>query len=723
MGSFQIHRHGLAAWASLAVWVFLAAPVRADEAEDVIEVPKISVTDGAIQGQQPLVSQTEGTKSYTSNASSVADKTATSTKDIANTVSVETRQYLDDRGITDIFQAMREMPGVTALPNNGVQSQYNARGYSIGGMYNGIPSYNSFTTFQQLDLAIYDRLEFLHGPAGLLDGAGQPGGVVNLVTKKAQKTAAASTSLSYGSWNNRRAEGDITAPLNEDGSLRARLVAVAQDRNFYYDNASQVKRLGYGEVEYDIDPSTTATLSLAVQTNRQSPFYGQPLSATGQRLNLPRSFNTMTAWSMDEDMIHEENASVEHRFANGWTGKIQGVWRQEQETNLNSEPKAGVNTSTMTTSYWGPEAYSERYYHYATDAYMSGPFDLLGRTHKLLLGLNTDSYNETYKEGSLADVSNVSIFSLPSTLTNPGNIAYDNGKKTDIFQYGPYGQVRLSVLDPLTLVGGGRVTYFDTRTRKVSPSTETSWTQGAKAGGQVTPYGGAIYDLTKEIALYGSWAEIFMPQSQQSYSSGPLQPRQGQQYEFGTKGSWFDNKLNVSLAYYDIDDINRSYADPDHNGYYLAMGEMETRGVDFEIGGRLAPGWDVSASYSYMISQLLVDKTGTGTTPTNWYPRHMIKAWAKYSFETGELKGLSLGLGLDAQSRIWGNSSNSYIAQSSYGVLNGLIGYEINDHLSLALNANNITDTKYFITTGRSLGVYNTYGDPQNFMLTLKVKM
>lgn len=732
MTNMTTRRHLLLAGASIAALLLAHPPARAEDQTDTVEVPKISVTDSANSNPTSANTMTEGSKSYAAQASGVADKVGTPLKETANTVSVETRQYLDDRGTTDIFQAMRNMPGVTALPNDGVQAQYNARGYGVGGMTNGISSFNSFSTFQQLDLSIYDHLEYVHGPSGVMNGGSTTnmigaGGVVNMVTKKAQKNYAASVTQSVGSWNNYRTEGDVTGPLNADGSLRARLVVAGQDRSFYYDRSSQVKRVGYGEIEYDINPSTLLTAYATIQTNRQTPFYGAPLSTTGQRLNLPRSFNTMTWWSMNNDEIQEEGGSLEHNFANGWTAKVQGISREEYDHARDSEQSTGVNTTTMTTSYFGPSDSTYTYFHHAEDAYIAGPFEAFGRTHKLLIGANAESYRYDTSSGSLSNVNNVNIFSLPTSLTTDPSIPYTSGSKYKAVQYGPYGQVRLQVLDPVTLVGGGRVTNFDYRDRNVPPSTATNWKDESHYNGVVTPYGGLIYEVNKQVSLYGSWSDVFVPQTNKDYQGNVLSPREGQQYEVGVKTSWLDDRLNSSIALYDLDDVNGSMKDTVHstntNTYYVSAGEVVTRGVDYEISGKPAPGWDISASYSYMYSQYKTNLTLTGATPTNWYPRHLVKTWGKYSFEQGPLKGLSLGMGVYAQSRIWGNSSNSYIAQSSYATLDGMIGYEVNDNLSLNFNANNITDTKYFITTGRSTGTYNTYGDPRNFMLTLKAKI
>lgn len=726
------NRQRLLAGVSIAALFFRLTPVWAEEANEAVQVPKISVTDTADTGTAPVSTMTEGSKSYAAQATGVGDKVGTPLKETANTVSVETRQYLDDRDTTDIFQAMRNMPGVTAIPNNGVQSQYNARGYGIGGMTNGIASFNSFSTFQQLDLAVYDHLEYLHGPAGVMNGGSTTnmigvGGVVNMVTKKAQKNFAASVAETLGSWNNYRTEGDVTGPLNADGSLRARLVVAGQDRGFYYDRGSQVKRLGYGEIEYDINSATLLTAYATIQTNRQTPFYGVPLSTTGQKLNLPRSFNAMTWWSADTNQIQEEGASLEHHFGNGWTAKIQGISREEYDSYRDSEPSAGVNTSTMTTSYWGPEDYTTTYFHHAEDAYVAGPFEAFGRTHKLLLGVNAESYRYDQSSGSLSNVNNVNIFSLPTSLTNDPVIPYDTGYKYKAIQYGPYGQLRLQVLDPITLVGGGRLTNFDFRDRNTPPSTATNWKDESHYTGVFTPYGGLIYELNKQVSLYGSWSDVFVPQTTKDYQGNVLAPRKGEQYEVGVKTSWLDDKLNSSLAFYDLDDLNGSMKDTVHSGggktYYVSAGEVVTKGMDYEISGRPAPGWDVSASYSYMYSQYKTNLTLTGSTPTNWYPRHLVKTWGKYSFEQGELKGLSLGMGLYMQSRTWGNSTNAYLAQSSYATLDGMIGYEVNDKLSLNFNANNITDTKYLISTGRGTGTYNTYGDPRNFLLSVKFKM
>ncbi len=158
-----------------------------------------------VQGTPLDAATTEGSGSYTSGAVTVAGKEAVPRREIPNSVSVVTRQQMDDQAMVTVTDALKQATGVNMVTNVPGQSWFSARGYNLGMMYDGMPAYDSLSGYQQFDLAIYDRVEVLRGPAGLLQGSDEPAGVVNLVRKKARADFAASATLSAGSWNSTRA--------------------------------------------------------------------------------------------------------------------------------------------------------------------------------------------------------------------------------------------------------------------------------------------------------------------------------------------------------------------------------------------------------------------------------------------------------------------------------------------------------------------------------------
>lgn len=256
------------------------------------------------------------TTGYTSPAA-VGGKEALPVRQIPHSVSVITQERMRDQNLGTVSEALNQATGVTIIANDTTQSQMRSRGYSLGVSYDGIPAYNALSGTQQLDLPIYERVEILRGPAGIFTGSGEPGGVVNLVRKRAKSVYALSADVSVGSWNHHRVGLDVTGPLNEDKTVRGRAVVSLMDRDYFYDKTHTRRHLLYGTLDWDITRNTTLTLSATVQDdNTQAPSFGLPAYTTGGLVAAPRSVNTIADWSRYAWNTQEYTAELEHRFDN-----------------------------------------------------------------------------------------------------------------------------------------------------------------------------------------------------------------------------------------------------------------------------------------------------------------------------------------------------------------------------------------------------------------------
>lgn len=662
---------------------------------------------------------------YKADTANVASKGALKLREIPESVSVLTRQQMDDQGMVSMDEALEQITGVNVIANDTLSHQYFARGYALGVMYDGIPSYNGMTPSHHFDLALYERLEVLRGPAGLMRGVGEPGGSVNLVKKKPKDAFALSWKASAGSWNNYRTEADITGPLSEDGRLRGRLVAARQDQHYFYDHTSSDKSVGMAALDYDLSDNTLLSLSYSHQEQDVvAPWSGLPASSLADArgyfplLDVSRStFNAPTWGGMGYD-TREIAAALEHQFDNGWTAKVAINNRLQNQNYKYAYTSSGLNPSTQRLSYStfrGDYDYTRN----GLDIYANGPFQLLNRTHQLTVGANIETYNSEGKSGRGPTFANVP-FSEGAYLPEP-EIAYTSGSENETTQHGVYSQGRFSLSDPLTLVLGARTTHFKNKSRNIAPAVATAWRDGAEADGEITPYGGLVYDLNRNVTLYTSYTDIFVPQTQLKAGGGVLDPRIGRQYEVGTKTAWFDERLAVSLAWFDLQDENRAYADPDFptENYYLNAGKVQSRGWELEISGEPVEGLELMAGYTHLTTRFLKDRNNEGKTFSIQTPKQQFKLWGNYSFSKGALQGLSLGLGMLANSEV--QSSRGWrdeVVNSGYAVFNGRIGYKINDNYSVSLLANNLLDRTYYASVGTP-NIYNFYGEPRNFTLTL----
>ncbi|MEC5320146.1 TonB-dependent siderophore receptor [Brenneria populi subsp. brevivirga] len=671
-----------------------------------------------VWGQAP----TEDTTSYTAQEVTVAGKLPVPLKDIPQSVSVVTRQRIEDQNLTTLEDALQQVTGVTVTPNGTETSQYRSRGYSLNTTIDGVPVYNGLGGSEQFDLGIYDRVEVLRGPTALLNGSGDPGGVVNVVTKKPRDRFGASAALSAGSWDNYRSELDVTGPLNDSGSLRARAVGIWQDRDFFYDKTQQEKKVFYGVVEYDLTPDTTLSLTFADQVNNiDAPYSGLPAYTNGTLLDVSRSLNPAPAWAYSDTHTQEYVAGLEQRFDSGWTVTAKYRYMNKDYAYKDTFVSSGVNPNTYTINYFYNRQYDYEYHRRALDVYAGGPFTLFGREHQALIGYNYDDFTNEYAGNRTGgqQATNVSLFD--SSNVREYDVTATTGSRTRTIQSGVYGQTRLKVLDPLTWVIGGRVSDFSIKTRGIYPSTPSAWSESESASGEITPYTGLIYELTPQLSLYGSYSEIFIPQDYQRADGSNLKPRQGKQYEAGIKGSFYDGALNASLALFRINDTNRPFTDPDNPDYYIAAGKVRSEGWETEISGSPLPGWDITAGYAFLLTRYLEDDTETGSFSLG-EPKHSFKLWNHYRFAGGALDGLGIGGGLNAVSAYAGVRGNALdVRQGGYALLNAVVSYPINKNLSVSLNAENLTDRKYYSSVG-GLGTYNIYGAPRNFTLSLRAK-
>jgi outer-membrane receptor for ferric coprogen and ferric-rhodotorulic acid len=668
-------------------------------------------------------------RSYKPEKATVAGKVPLALREIPNSVSVLTRQQMDDQDMVTMGDAMQQMTGINVIANDTTNNQYYVRGYGLGVMYDGVTSYNGMTPSHQFDLPLYERIEVLRGPAGLLRGSGEPGGVVNLVKKRPKDSFGLSWATTVGSWDTYRVEGDVTGPLNADKTLRGRLVLSDEDRGYFYDHTHSQKWLGFGALEYDLSPQTTLSLSFSAQNqNVKAPWSGLPAYLnlsnpdTGVYPLLDVSRSTFNTPDWGRMLYHTEETSFgfEHRFDNKWLAKASFNHREQRQYYKYAITSTGVNPTSNLVSYRTMQGDYD-YTRDGLDIYANGPFELLGRTHNLLVGFNAEIYNSTGKSGNGPNFNNVTFGNL-STLVEP-SIAYTSGSESETRQSGLYSQLRLSIADPLTLVLGARTTNFKIKTRNISPSAETTWKDGAKADNQISPYGGIIYDLTKEITLYGSYADIFVPQTQLKADGSTLDPRTGRQFEVGSKGDFFDGKLGATFAVFNIRDKNRAYADPAYptSSFYLNAGEIESKGWEMEVTGKPLRGLDVTAGYTRLNTRYLKDRSNEGLTYSIQTPKDQFKLWSNYRFDSeSALAGVSTGVGIISvsgaqSSRGW----RDQLVNSGYTVVNGRIAYQIDKTYSVSLLANNLFDKKYYASVGTP-NIYNFYGEPRNFMLTLR---
>lgn len=699
--------------------------------------------------------ETEGTGSYTSDAITVG-KTAQAMREMPQSVSVLTKQRLEDQNITDLGKAAEQAVGVTVTDNNYRLPNIYSRGFQINSIQldGGAPMDTGLYANVAYDLAEYDRIELLRGAAGLLNGTGNPGGAVNLVRKMPTATPQFNFSASAGRWDNYRTEFDASGPLAFDGKLRGRAVVAYENRNYFMDRRSSEKPFFYGVLEADIGP--TATLALGLRDQRlheNGNGAGLPRYSNGADLGLPRNTGLTTDWAYMDGYSREAFAKLTWRLAPQWTLRANAAQARQHGMTKAAFGAAAVDPLTgkgplwlgIPTEYWNRQN--------LLDVNLSGAFKLLGRTHELLIGadmqdINSHQYDYGYTTNPIG---------RPLDVFDPGNTPWPEPVlNTDpLRSYGPYGQkqyglygtLRMELSDSTKLIVGSRLNRYRFsaayRERDGSGAWASQDTTGYSEPAKAVPFAGLVHDLHPQWTAYASYAEIFKPQAE--YKAGPapgtgLSPMRGSTAELGVKGELMDGKLNTAFALYRTEQNDQAVLDP---GYplqgvawrsgqccYVSSGKTVSQGLDAEISGEAARGVNLYAGYTYNHNR----NKATGTAFSTITPKHTVKLWGTWRLP-GEASAWKIGGGAtinskqyvtgtaatwNAVAQNWTGASVPFAyTQGGYAVWNLMAEYRFDPRWTLTLNVSNLFDKWYYRTVGSSASS-NYYGEPRNVLLTLR---
>ncbi len=342
---------------------------------------------------------------YSVKVTNAGTKMTLTPRDIPQSVSVISQQRIEDQGLQTIGEVMANTTGVSSKIIDSERVTYFARGFRITNyLFDDIPTVvNEIWDFGDSgsDTAIYDRIEVVRGATGLMTGTGNPSAAVNMVRKHADsREFKGSVSGSYGSWDKQRMVADLSAPLTESGNVRGRVIAGYQDNDTWLDRYHSRKKFLYGVIDADVTDSTTLSLGYDYQeANTDSPTWGGlPTWFTdGSRTNFGRSFNSAPNWSYSDKTSRKVFADLTQRFDNGWQVRVNGT---HGETNFDSKLMYANGFPDKDTGILvDPYGYNVGAYGGwnkgtrkvdAIDTYASGPFELLGRQHELVIG---GSYN------------------------------------------------------------------------------------------------------------------------------------------------------------------------------------------------------------------------------------------------------------------------------------------------------------------------------------------
>lgn len=657
--------------------------------------------------EEEIVATGQKTSGYRVPNATSATRTDTPLRDIPQSIQVVPQQVLKDQKVVRLKEALQNISGVfTGNPFGGTVDNFNIRGFEnattlTDGFNNGFAGTGGVIL---QDFANIEQVEVLKGPASVLYGNVEPGGVINLVTKQPLATPIYSADLSIGSYSFYRPSVDLSGPLTSDKNLRYRLNIAYENAGSFRDFVSSERVFVAPVLSWKIDDRTDFSLNISYLSDRRTFDRGIPAFGRGvadipinRFLGEPGDFRDLSQFSI--------GYRLEHRFNDNL--KIRNAFKY---SDANEVIKSVTATALDETTGELARAYFDNANTYKTflmQTDLVSNFKTGAIKHQLLVGFdlqrNTvagffatppDAFDPTFVDRFTP---NINIFDpiynvKPRPDLSELSLLRDDSNTTD--GLGIFLQDQITLTDNFKVLVGGR---FDTITQRLDDKLNASETsQASQASQAFSPRIGFVYQPIKPISLYASYSRSFSPNSGTQADGSLLEPTRGTQYEMGIRAE-LNPRLTATLAAYQITKTNVATVDPNDQAFSLAIGEQRSRGVELDLSGTILPGWNVITSYSYTDAEITESNDlPVGNKITN-VPQNKASLWTTYELQKGTLKGLGFGLGLFYIGSRPGDLDNSFVLPS-YLRTDAAIFYR-QKNWQLGINIQNLFGTRYFETS------------------------
>ncbi|MDT0217864.1 TonB-dependent siderophore receptor [Alcaligenes sp. AB3] len=660
--------------------------------------------------------KSEGTGSYQQQAVPQVLKLPITLQELPQSATVITRQRIEDQGLDTLGQVMEQSPGVSRRQygdDGAGYTSFQARGFNITNyVIDGVPTtaaaLQGYGGVSVMDTAIYDNVAIVRGATGLLSGAGEPSASIMMQRKRPTAEFQGQVSAGVGSWDRYRGMADISGPLNDSGSVRGRLVAAYDQSRSWKDGYKGKRDVFYGVIEADLGARTVARLGLEHMDNRYdgSSMHAFSVSDTaGNLVEWDRSDSATAAWAYSKQRRTMAFAQLEHEFNDDWSiqmavgrswlnnEQLYGVAAPEPTPQGRGSMTAGFNEKTPTQD--------------TADITIKGRFQAWGQGHDIMLGANYYELSRHDMAYARQRIPIAQIKDFDRNLPRP-DLKITGPDNQRARQWGAYAATRLRLTDNLALIAGGRVTNWK----------DHSNTTLRKENGVFTPYAGLVYDWNEQWATYASYTQIFNPQSSQDRDGNYLDPEKGNNYELGVKYLFPGEAASASLAVFQTRKDNLAVVDgkeltPSGSQAYTAASNTRSEGIEFEINGELAPGWQMGAGYTHYRF-----RGADGEKIKTDIPADQVKLFTTYRLP-GAWHKLTVGGSVQWQSKIFDNQLTGVAretnTQKAYAVVDLMARYAITPRADLTVNFNNIFDKTYRLAYSS-----HTYGAPRNVMASLR---
>ncbi|WP_439820200.1 TonB-dependent siderophore receptor [Pseudomonas sp. HLG18] len=698
----------------------------------------VAVPDGVVALPETSVISVENTETawgpvegYTATRTAAGTKTDTALVEAPRSISVATRQQMDDRSVHSLDDAVRYMPGITASSyGSDTRADWlRVRGFEPTQFLDGLPLPKGVYANPKQETWNLDRLALLRGPASSVYGQTPPGGLLDMVSRRPSDVQSSEIQLQYGSDNHRQINFASTGKIDDAGQFLYGLSGVVRDSDTQIDHIENKRYNIAPSLTWNIDDDTKFTL-LTQFTRDDTGITSQFLPVQGTKIDMP--FGKVSHhknlgdpdWEYYDRTYYALGYAFEHRLNDVWQFKqnlrytksdlsFQGITVGSYPfTQVDNDGNVGRSTTIV----------DEDISQFAVDNNFQADFATGDIRHTLLLGLDHQRSNTNYTSifGSAPDINvNNPIHGQPIVRPARSTAFYDYNQKT--YQTGLYIQDQMA-LDQWRLTLGGREDWVHTGTQFINKADATNTERDKAFSGNAA----ISYVFDSGFVPYLSYAESFQPTSGADASSTEsLKPTEGKQWELGIKYQPPGSKTLLSAAVYDLTQKNVSVSSF-VNGVSITSqtGEVKVKGLELEATSDVTDNLKVIAAYTLAKSEVQngVDKGNR----LQLMPNQQASLWADYTWHSGVLDGFGIGAGARYTGNTYGDKANTWLGKAdAYTVFDASVHYDLGrldnslKGASLAVNATNLLDKDYISTCD---SFYCYYGDQRSVIASATYK-
>ncbi|MGU9869846.1 TonB-dependent siderophore receptor [Kluyvera ascorbata] len=660
------------------------------------------------------------TEGYQPISSSTATLTSMPLLDIPQVVNTVSDKVLEDQHATSLDEALYNVANVVQTNTlGGTQDAFTRRGF--GANRDGSIMTNGLRTVLPRSFnAATSRVEVLKGPASTLYGILDPGGLINVVTKRPERTFSGDISATSSSFGGGTGQIDVTGPI-EGTRLAYRLIGEYQNEDYW-------RSFGKERSSF-IAPSLTwfgddATVNLSwSHRNYNTPFDRGTIFDldTGHAVKVPSKERFDEPFNITDGNSDLAQLNAEYRLNSQWTARFDYSFSQDMYSDNQARVMAyDAKTGNLTRRVDATQGSTQRMH--STRADLQGNVVIGGFYNELLTGIAYENYDllrtDMIRCKNVKNSFNIydPVYGSLNKCTSVS--AADSDQRIQQETYATYVQDALYLTDKWIVVAGARYQYYNQYAGKGRPFKENTDSQDEK----LTPKLGMVYKLTPNVSLFGNVAQSFMPQSSIASYIGDLPPEESTAYEMGAKFDLF-NGVTSNITFFDIHKRNVLYTETiGDETYAKTAGKVRSRGIEVDVAGSLTDNLNVIASYGYTDAVVTDDPDYKGKPLPN-VPRHTGSLFLTYDINNVyDNNTLTLGGGGHALSRRSGTNGADYYLPG-YAVADVFAAYKMKLQypVTLQLNVKNLFDKTYYTSSIASNNLGNQIGDPREVQFTVKM--